>query len=162
MPCSTPLATKKCWLLFKSQKRSHAKTQRQPRKAEEVDENRVGKEVIDAAIKVHRALGPGLLESVYELCVAHELDNRGFACTSQLPVPIQYEGILFEEGFRADLVVADLVIIELKSVETLLPVHSKQLLTYLRLSGKRLGFLLNFGAPFMKDGIERIVNGLPD
>jgi GxxExxY protein len=127
-----------------------------------VDENCVGKEIVDAAVKVHRALGPGLLESVYELSLAYELGKRGFHCANQVPVPIRYEGVLFEEGFRADLIVMELVIIELKSVESLLPVHSKQLLTYLRLSGKRLGFLLNFGAPFMKDGIERIVNGLPD
>jgi GxxExxY protein len=127
-----------------------------------VEENSIGKEVVDAAVKVHRVLGPGLLESVYEQVLAHELAKRGLGCARQVPVPVMYEEIQLEEGFRADLLVEEKVIVELKSVETLLAVHSKQLLTYLRLSGKRLGFLLNFGAPLLKNGIVRIVNGLSE
>jgi GxxExxY protein len=127
-----------------------------------MDENQIGKQIIDAAIKVHSVLGCGLLESVYERSLGYELEKRGLKCFRQVPVAVRYEEIQFEEGFRADLIVADKVIVELKSVEILLPVHSKQVLTYLRLSGKRLGFLLNFGAPLMKNGIERIANGVTD
>jgi GxxExxY protein len=118
--------------------------------------------VLDAAFKVHTRCGPGLLESVYEVILAYELDKAGLHVQRQAPIRIRYEGLVFDEGFRADLVVGDLVIVELKSVEKLIPVHSKQVLTQLRLSQKRLGLLLNFGEVRLKDGIERIVNGLPD
>jgi iron complex transport system substrate-binding protein len=116
--------------------------------------------IIDTAHHIHSKLGPGLLESVYEIILAKELQNRGLKIERQKPVPIVYEGIKFEEAFRADLIVEDQIIVELKSVETLAPVHSKQLLTYLRLLDFRLGLLLNFGAPVMKDGIFRIANKL--
>jgi GxxExxY protein len=109
---------------------------------------------------VHVALGPGLLETVYEITLAHELNKRGLAVVSQQGIPIRYDGIVFDHGFRADLVVDGKVIVEIKSVETLAPVHHKQLLTYLRLSQLRLGLLINFGAPLFKHGIHRIVNGL--
>jgi iron complex transport system substrate-binding protein len=116
--------------------------------------------IIDAALKIHRELGPGLLESVYELVLAHELQRRGFSVERQRPVRIQYDGILFEEGFRADLVVEGRVVVELKSVESLAPVHSKQLLTYLRLMRLEVGLLINFGHATLKEGLHRIVNGL--
>lgn len=125
-------------------------------------ENEIGKVLVDSAMKVHKILGPGLLESVYEVALAHELRTRGLAVERQVAFPIVYEGLVFDEGFRADLVIEGLVVVELKSVEKILPVHAKQVLTYLRLSKLRLGFLLNFGMPYLRDGIERIVNGLTD
>lgn len=118
--------------------------------------------VVKAAIEVHRELGPGLLESVYEAALAHELECMGLHVQAQLPVPVIYKAVHFNIGFRMDLLVNDTVIIELKSVEHLLPVHRKQLQTYLRLSQKRLGYILNFGSALMKDGIVRAVNGLPE
>lgn len=125
-------------------------------------ENEIAKEVVDAAFKVHTSIGPGLLESVYEAILARELSSRGLTVSRQQPIPIHYDGLTFEEGFRADLIVDDLVILELKSVEQIAPLHKKQLLTYLRLANKRLGLLLNFGAPVIKDGIVRVANGMPD
>ena len=123
-------------------------------------ENEIGTAIVDAAVMVHRRLGPGLLESVYEAVLCMELGRRGMDVCRQVPVPIRYEGATFEEGFRADLVVEDKVIVELKSVERIMPAHHKQLQTYLRLTGCKLGYVLNFGAPLMKDGITRCVNGL--
>jgi GxxExxY protein len=123
-------------------------------------ENEIGKIVVDAAVAVHRALGPGLLESVYETVLAAELRERGLRVERQVSVPIEYRGTRFEEGFRADLIVEGKVLLELKSIEKLSHVHKKQLLTYLRLAGRKLGFLLNFGEGVIKDGIVRIVNGL--
>ncbi len=125
-------------------------------------ENEVGKIIVDCAFQVHTKLGPGLLESVYEIALAHELKNRGLIVERQVPIPVVYDGIQFDEGFRADLIVAGLVIIELKSVEVIHPVHKKQLLTYLRLADKRLGYLINFGAELIKDGISRVSNGAAD
>ena len=125
-------------------------------------ENEVAKVIVDCAYRVHTTLGSGLLESVYEAALAHELGKRGFQVERQKPLPVVYENIRLEEGFRADLVVSDLVIVELKSVEEVAPVHKKQLLTYLRLADKRLGLLINFGVAKIKDGISRIVNGLPE
>jgi GxxExxY protein len=123
-------------------------------------ENEIAKQVVDAAYHVHTGLGPGLLESVYEIVLVHELKKRGLKSVRQLAVPIQYDAILFDEGFRADVIVEDKVILELKSVETVAKVHKKQLLTYLRLTGKRLGLLINFGEEYIRDGISRVVNGL--
>ena len=123
-------------------------------------ENEIAKIVVDACIKIHTKLGPGLLESVYERVLAKELTKRGLSVLRQVAVPIVWEDEEFEEGFRADLIVNDLVIIELKSVEQIAKVHKKQLLTYLRLADKRLGLLANFGASLMKDGLSRVVNGL--
>jgi GxxExxY protein len=125
-------------------------------------ENEIGKIVVDAAIAVHRVLGPGLLESVYEVVLAAELRERGLRVERQVSVPIEYRGTRFEEGFRADLIVEGIVLLELKSIEKLSHLHKKQLLTYLRLSAQKLGFLLNFGEGLIKDGIVRIVNGLDD
>ena len=124
-------------------------------------ENRIAEIIVDACFKIHTILGPGLLESVYETVLAHELRSRGLSVVRQQCLPIVYEGITLEEGFRADLIVEGLVIVELKSIETILPVHKKQLNTYLRLSGKRLGLLVNFGSYLIKDGITRIANGMP-
>jgi len=117
---------------------------------------------VDAAYKVHTTLGPGLLESVYEAALAYELQQRGLAVAKQVSIPVAYENVRFEEGFRADLIVEDKVIVELKAVEEVLAVHKKQLLTYLRLADKRLGLLINFGAALIKDGISRIVNRLEE
>ena len=127
-----------------------------------MNENLIGKEVVDAAVKVHRELGPGLLEAVYEVVLARELERRGLRVERQVPVPIVYGAWRFEEGFRADIIVEGKVILELKSVEQLSRVHAKQVFTYLKLKGLKLGFLLNFGSNLMKDGIDRIVNGLPE
>ncbi len=127
-----------------------------------MNENEIAKRVLDAAFIIHRELGPGLLETVYEVILAKKLTDMGLAVERQVPVPIRFEGIIFDEGFRADLIVERKVIIELKSVERLALVHSKQLLTYLRLRGCRLGLLINFGEVLLKDGIKRIANGMLD
>jgi GxxExxY protein len=125
-------------------------------------ENEVAKVIVDCAYKVHTTLGPGLFESVYEAALAHELGRRGLQAERQKPLPVVYENVRLEEGYRADLVVSDLVIVELKSVEAVALVHKKQLLTYLRLSYKRLGLLINFGEARIRNGISRVVNGLPE
>jgi len=124
-------------------------------------ENAIGGIVVDCAVKLHRDVGPGLLESVYEVLLAHRLSMCGLKVERQVNVPIRLDGIRFDEGFRADIVVEGKVILELKSVEHINRVHCKQLLTYLKLTELRLGFLLNFGRPLMKSGSKRIVNGLP-
>ena len=125
-------------------------------------ENEISKIVVDAAVKLHQDLGPGLLESVYEVALAYLLIKRGLSCARQVPVPISFDGLQFDEGFKADIVVNDLVILELKSVENIAQIHRKQLQTYLRLADKELGLLLNFDAPLMRDGIVRAVNNLPE
>lgn len=125
-----------------------------------MNENEIGDVIVATAIRLHQELGPGLLESVYEAILAKLLKDQGLDVERQVPIPFEYEGMRFEEGFRADLVVEDKVIIELKSVEILNNAHKKQLLTYLKLSGKKLGYILNFGGALMKDGIVRSVNKL--
>ena len=125
-------------------------------------ENAIAKEVVDAAYRIHTTLGPGLLESVYDAVLAYELARRGMRTVRQLPIPVIYENVRIDTGFRTDLIVEDKVIVEIKSVETLAPVHKKQLLTYLRLADKRLGLLINFHVMLIKDGITRIVNGLEE
>lgn len=125
-------------------------------------ENQIGTIVVEAAIAVHRELGPGLLETVYEVVFARELQDRGLKVDRQVPVAIAYKDIKFDEGFRADIIVEGQVIIELKSVERVTPAHKKQVQTYLRLTGCKLGYLLNFGEALMKDGITRCVNGLEE
>ena len=117
---------------------------------------------MDAAYCIHKHFGPGLFEMVYEVSLAHELRKRGLAVQRQLAIPVVYDCVTFDEGFRADVVVNDLVVLELKSVETVHPVHKKQLLTYLRLMKKRLGLLINFNEALIKDGLFRVVNGLPE
>src|SRR6185369_10944343 len=123
-------------------------------------ENEIADRIMDAAFQMHRELGPGLLESVYEVILARKLTDTGLVVERQVPVPIRFQEIVFDEGFRADLFVEKKVIIELKSVEHLQPVHSKQLLTYLRLTGCRLGLLINFGENLLKNGFKRVANGL--
>jgi GxxExxY protein len=125
-------------------------------------ENEIGTIIVNAAIAVHRQLGPGLLESVYEIVLAYELQQRGLGVNRQMPIPIRYQDMTFDEAFRADLLVAEKVIVELKSVEQVSEAHKKQVQTYLRLIGCKLGFLLNFGEALMKRGITRVVNGLED
>ena len=136
--------------------RKDAKAQRY----EAAKENDIARVVVDSAFQIHKRLGPGLLESAYETVLAYELEKRGLKVKRQVSVPIKYDEITLDEGFRADILVEDLVIVELKSVEELHPVHKKQLITYLRLTNKRLGLLVNFSSPLIKDGITRIVNGL--
>jgi GxxExxY protein len=125
-------------------------------------ENVIAKVVVDVCYRVHTSLGPGLLESVYEVVLTRELEKSGLLVQRQVAVPIVWEGQKFDEGFRADLIIDDKVIVELKSVEKIAPVHKKQLLTYLRLTDTRLGLLVNFGEALIKDGIKRVVNGLQD
>ena len=125
-------------------------------------ENEIGKVVVDSAVTVHRELGPGLLETVYEVILAHELRQRGLRVERQVPISIECRGIKFDEAFRADIVVEGKVVLELKSVEQVTRAHKKQLQTYLRLAGHKLGFLLNFGEALMKKGITRAVNGLEE
>ncbi|MDD5261731.1 MAG: GxxExxY protein [Methylacidiphilales bacterium] len=123
-------------------------------------ENEIAKEVVNVCYKIHTTLGPGLLESVYEDILAYELEKRSLQFKRQQPIALQYEKIFIKEAFRADLIVEDKVILELKSVEQILPVHSKQLLAYLKLTRLKLGLLVNFGAPLIKDGMTRLVNKL--
>jgi GxxExxY protein len=121
------------------------------------DHNRVSAAIVDSAFAVHQALGPGLLESVYEQCLPLELRTRGFAVAQQVSQPVTYRGARIDAGFRLDLVVGELVVVEVKAAERLLPVHDAQLLTYLKLSGRRLGLLINFNVPRIKEGIKRLV-----
>ena len=123
-------------------------------------ENEIATAILDAAFKIHRTLGPGLLESVYQATLDYELRKQGLHVVQQAGLPVYYEEIRLDLGYRVDLIVADRVIIEIKSVEALAPVHKKQLLTYLRLMNLRLGLLLNFNVELMKNGIQRVVNGL--
>jgi len=124
--------------------------------------NEISGRIIDTAYHIHKELGPGLLESVYQTVLAYELQKRGLHLEKEKPIPVRYEEVVLEQGFRADLIVENLVIVELKSVEKVAPVHKKQLLTYLRMAEKPLGLLLNFGAGLMKEGIFRVVNGLQE
>lgn len=125
-------------------------------------ENEIGTVIVETAVEVHRQLGPGLLESVYEIILAHELAGRSLRIERQVPIPIIYKSLTFDEAFRADLLVEGKVILELKSIEQINNAHRKQLQTYLRLTNLKLGYLLNFGAALMKEGIFRFVNGLED
>jgi GxxExxY protein len=127
-----------------------------------MSENEIGSIIVDSAVDLHRNLGPGLLETVYEVTLARALERRGLAVQREVSVPIEYQGETFSEGFRADLIVGELVIVELKSIERVTPAHKKQLLTYLRLIGLKLGYLLNFGEALMRDGITRTINGSID
>ena len=122
-------------------------------------ENDIGRIVVDCAVQLHMELGPGLLQTLYEVVLAQQLRNEGMEVTRQVPIPIEFRGIRFDEGFRADLIVENKVILELKSVENISKAHKKQVLTYLRLTGLKLGYLLNFGEGLMKEGIYRIING---
>ena len=127
-----------------------------------MDIEEVAKQIVDTAIKVHRALGPGLLESAYQRCLAYELRKRGMAVETEIELPIRYEGIEIDAGYRIDMRVNGCVIIENKTVDSILPIHQAQLLTYLKLSGLKLGLLLNWNVVLMKSGIKRMVNGLEE
>jgi GxxExxY protein len=129
-------------------------------KGEDMDIEEVGRQIVDSSVKVHRALGPGLLESTYQACLAYELRKRGLRVDLQVDQPINYGGLQIDSGYRLDMVVENSVIIENKAVEHLLPVHQAQLLTYLRLRNYRLGFLINWNVHLVRDGIHRMVNKL--
>jgi GxxExxY protein len=120
--------------------------------------NDISGQIVDAAIKVHSALGPGLLESTYEACLMYELTKRGLVARNQVPLPVRYEDVVIEVGYRIDLLVADSVIVELKSIDEIAPIHRAQLLSYLKLSGKKVGLLININVSLLKDGITRMVN----
>ena len=124
-------------------------------------ENEIAAQVVEAAYRLHTGLGPGIFEIVYEVSLAHELRKHGYMVERQVPVPITWDGIRFDEGFRADLIIDNCVIVEVKSIAALDPVHSKQVLTYLGLMDKRLGLLVNFGDHLIKRGIKRVANGMP-
>ena len=141
-------------------KRSRGKDSLSQRhKDTEMKENDIGTIIVDCAVELHRNLGPGLLETVYEVTLARSLERRGLMVQRQVGVSIEYQGETFSEGFRADLIIGELVIVELKSIERVTPAHKKQLLTYLRLTDLKLGYLLNFGEALMRDGITRTING---
>ena len=123
-------------------------------------ENEIAQLVVDVAFQIHKGVGPGLLESVYETILTHELVKRGVRVERQVAIPVRYDGVEIAEGFRADLIIDGLLIVELKSIENLLPVHHKQLLTYLRMADLKLGLLINFGEALFKTGVHRVVNGL--
>jgi GxxExxY protein len=125
-----------------------------------MNENEIGDIVLGGAMKVHSALGPGLLESAYEICLAHEITKQGLSIKQQVLLPVQYNGLKLDAGYRLDLLVHNKVIVELKAVEKLLPIHTAQLLSYLKLSQLALGYLLNFNVVHMRDGIKRVVNKL--
>ena len=125
-----------------------------------MDENQIAKSIVDCCYRIHTTLGPGLLESVYLEVLLYELKKSDLRCAKEIGLAIQYDGIKLDPGFRADLIVEERVIVELKAIEKVLPVHKKQLMTYLKLSGLKLGLLVNFNVGLIKDGIERVVNGL--
>ena len=125
-----------------------------------MSENETGETLLGCAFRVHSALGPGLLESTYEVCLLHELAKAGLATSRQVVLPVNYDGIELEAGYRIDLLIEDVVIVEVKSVESLMPIHTAQLLSYLRLSGRKLGYLLNLNTVHMRQGIKRVVNKL--
>jgi len=122
-----------------------------------VNRNEISGAVVDAAMKVHSALGPGLLESAYAACLKHELIKRGLKVACEVPLPVIYDGIKLEAGYRLDLVVEDTVVVELKAIEALAPIHQAQIISYLKLSGKPIGLLINFHTLHLKDGIKRFV-----
>ena len=122
-----------------------------------MDRNEISGAVVDAAMKVHSALGPGLLESAYAICLKHELVKRGFKVASEVPLPVVYDGVRLEAGYRLDLVVEDTVVVELKAIEALAPIHQAQIISYLKLSSKPIGLLINFHSLHLKDGIKRFV-----
>ena len=125
-----------------------------------MSENEIGEKLLGCALRVHSALGPGLLESAYEACLLYELEKAGLKTTRQEPFPVIYDGVELDVGYRLDLLIEEIVIVEVKAVEQLLPIHTAQLLSYLRLSNRKLGYLLNFNTAQMRSGIKRVVNGL--
>lgn len=126
---------------------------------EESLKNTITGEILDSCIEVHKNLGPGLLESTYEICLLKEFELRGIKAINQIKLPIEYKGFILDQDYRIDILVEDEFILELKSVETLLPIHKAQLITYLKLADKRLGFLINFNVPLLKNGFQRVIQG---
>ncbi|MBW2663742.1 MAG: GxxExxY protein [Deltaproteobacteria bacterium] len=126
------------------------------------DIEEIGRNIVHSAIKVHKALGPGLLESVYQKCLAYELEKVGLTVTCEVPLPVKYESVTIDAGFRIDMMIQQTVIIENKTVDKIAPIHEAQLLTYLKLTNLKLGFLFNWNVPLMKDGIKRMVNRLKE
>ena len=124
------------------------------------DIEEIGKNIVHSAIKVHKALGPGLLESVYQKCLAYELEKTGLTVACEVPLPVKYETVIIDAGFRIDMMIQRTVIVENKTVDKIAPIHEAQLLTYLKLTNLELGFLLNWNVPLIKDGIKRMVNNL--
>jgi GxxExxY protein len=124
-----------------------------------MNEEETAREIVDSAMKVHAALGPGLLESAYEACLIYEIGRRNLAVRSQVPMPVRYDDVELEVGYRLDILAGENVVVEVKSCQTLLPVHMAQILSYLKLGRFRLGLLLNFNVPHMRDGIRRVING---
>ena len=122
----------------------------------------IGRNIVDSALKVHKALGPGLLESAYQQCLANELRKRGFKVETEVTLPVCYENLAIDAGYRLDMIVDNQVIVENKAVEQLIPVHSAQIITYLKLGNFRLGYLINWNVPLIKDGIFRFANGIPE
>ncbi len=123
-----------------------------------IDEEKTGKALVNAAYPIHTVLGPGLLEKIYEVCLAHELKKKGFEVNRQVEIPIHYDGLIFKEGLRLDLLINDLVIAEIKAVDTVNPEWEAQIISHLKLTGKRLGYLINFNVPLIKNGIKRFIN----
>jgi len=124
------------------------------------DENELSKVILDAAFRVHSALGPGLLESAYEACLAYELRNEGLEVLTQVPLPLVYREVRLDIGYRLDMVVEDLVVVEIKAIDSLTAIHQAQVISYLKLSGKKLGILINFNTLHLRDGIKRVVHKL--
>jgi len=139
-----------------SEKKMNHQGTKTPRTPVPVELDRIAKLVVEAAFKVHKSLGPGLLESVYEICLAHEIGKSNLSIERQVALPVIYDNIRMDAGLRIDLLVEDSLIVELKAVEEILPVHEAQVLTYLKLTGHRLGLLINFNVPLIRDGIKRI------
>lgn len=135
------------------------RTQRTQRSTEDSGVNRITEAIIGAAMKVHSALGPGLLEKAYQVCLAHELVKAGFNVRTEVELPVVYDGVRVELGYRIDLIVNDVVIVELKCAEKMIPVYEAQIISYLKLSGKRVGLLINFHVRHLKDGIKRFMEG---
>ena len=161
MPCrrSRPRASSSFKLCdFHCEGAKNAKGYEMSRTKEEIEQ--IAKQLVDAILMVHRELGPGLLESTYQACLAHELRRRGIEVRCEVALPVRYKELEIEVGYRIDLLLADCIIVENKSVQALAPIHEAQLLTYLKLSGHRLGFLVNWNVPLIKDGIKRMVNKL--
>lgn len=126
---------------------------------DELVRNNITGEILDSCIEVHKTLGPGLLESTYEICLLKEFELRGIKAINQIKIPIEYKGFTLDQDYRIDILVEEEFILELKSVETLLPIHKAQLITYLKLANKQLGFLINFNVPLLKNGFQRIIQG---
>jgi GxxExxY protein len=145
--------------VFNTEARRHGATENPNLESNKMTHNEVAGIIFDVAIDIHKRLGPGLLESVYSTILSHELIKRDLRVQKEVPIPLVWDNLRFEVGFRADLIINDLIIVEIKSIDALAPVHKKQVLTYLRITGKKLGLIINFGEEVLKDGMRRVING---